>query len=174
MVAIGELKALRVKALLNSIEDRTIEFGSDEYIRNKLNIIRQEALLEQDSVNAISKHLKNNKITLDPDIAAISILNKAGVVVASTIKSVIGSDFSDHEEYIQITDIGMTVFTHRPHFTEYLGINSLELSAPIISMKNGEVAGIIINAYNEGLIDKTTNNRKGMGNSDRSERWRQY
>jgi signal transduction histidine kinase len=165
MVAIAESKTLHVEAFLNLIEGRTIDFSSDGYIRNMLDIIRPEALFEQDAVTNLSKHLKHNKMPLDPDISAILILDKSGTVVASTIKSVIGKDFSDQEEYLQITDKDITVFTHRPHFSENLEINVLEVAAPITSMKNGETTGIIVNVYNEELINKITSNHKGMGNS---------
>ncbi|MBC8552873.1 MAG: HAMP domain-containing protein [Candidatus Brocadiales bacterium] len=165
MIALAESKTLHVEALLNSIEGRTVDFASDGYIRNKLDIIKPKALLEQDAVTNLNKHIKNNKLLLDPDIAAISILNKAGTVVASTIKSAIGRDFSDHEEYIQITNKELTAFTHHPHFAEYLGIDALEVAAPIASMKSGETIGILINAYKEELINKITSNLKGMGNT---------
>ena len=165
MIAVAESKALHVEAFLDSIRGRTMDFSSDGYIMNKLDIIRLEALLAQDAVINLSTHLKDNKMPLDPDIVAITILNKAGTVVASTIKSVIGKDFSDREEYIQITGKGLTIFTHHQHFSEYLGINSMEVAAPITSMEDGETRGIIINAYKEDLINKITSNRKGMGNS---------
>ena len=165
MVAIAESKILHVEAFLHSIRGRAIDFSSDGYIRNKLDIIRTEKLPEQDAVINLSKHLKNNKMSLDADISAIIILNKACTVVASTIESMIGKDFSDQEDYLQITDKEITIFTHHPDFSENLGINVLGVAAPITSMKNGEITGIIINAYNEGLINKITSNRKGMGNS---------
>jgi signal transduction histidine kinase len=165
MVAIVESKALHIETILKAISGRTIDFSSDGYIRNNLDVIGQKALLEHNAVINLSKHLENNKMPLDPDIAAISILNKAGTVVASTIKSVIGKDFSSHEEYIQITDNDTSVFTHRPHFSENLGIYVLEVAAPITSMKSSEITGIIINAYNDDLIDKIASNHKGMGNS---------
>ncbi|MBC8550469.1 MAG: HAMP domain-containing protein, partial [Candidatus Brocadiales bacterium] len=167
MVAIVESKALHIEAILKSISGRTIDFSSDGFIRNNLDIIGQKALLEQDAVINLSKHLENNKIPLDPDIAAISILNKAGTVVASTVKSVIDRDFSSHEEYIQIIDKGTSVFTHHPRLSEYLDINSLDVAAPITSMKSGEITGIIINAYDENLIDKIASNRKGINKSNK-------
>ncbi len=165
MIAVAESKKLHVEAFLNTIRSRTIDFSSDGYIRDKLDLITPDALLEQDAVIDLCKHLKNNKILLDPDIEAIYILNKAGTIVASTITSVIGKDFSNHEEYKQITDKDITAFTRKPHFSKYLNKYSLEVASSITSMRNGETTGIIINAYSEELIDKITSNRKGMGNS---------
>ena len=165
MLAMVDSKILHVEAFLKSVKVRAMDFSSDGYIRDKLDIISQEELLEQEAVIDLISHLKNNKMPLDSDIASITILNKAGTVIASTAKSVIGKNYSDHEEFLQIAGKDITLFTHNPHLSDDLGINTLEVASPIRSMKNGETAGIIINAYNEEIIDKITNRREGMGNS---------
>ena len=165
MLAMVDSKILHVEAFLKSVKVRAKDFSSDGYIRDKLDIISQEELLEQEAVIDLISHLKNNKMPLDSDIASITILNKAGTVIASTAKSVIGKNYSDHEEFLQIAGKDITLFTHNPHLSDDLGINTLEVASPIRSMKNGETAGIIINAYNEEIIDKITNRREGMGNS---------
>jgi signal transduction histidine kinase len=166
MIAVAESKALHVETFLKTIRGRTIDFCSDGYIRDKLDIIDQKALLEQDAVIDLGLHLKNNKMPLDPDIAAITILNTTGTVVASTIKSAIGNDFSDHEEFVHIMGKNKKeVFTHHPHFQEYLSHNTMEVAAPVTSMESGQIIGMIINAYNQEIINNITSNRKGMGNS---------
>ena len=165
MLAMVDSKILHVEAFLKSVKVRAMDFSSDGYIRDKLDIISQEELLEQEAVIDLISHLKNNKMPLDSDIASITILNKAGTVIASTAKSVIGKNYSDHEEFLQIAGKDITLFPHNPHLSDDLGINTLEVASPIRSMKNGETAGIIINAYNEEIIDKITNRREGMGNS---------
>ena len=166
MIAVAESKALHVETFLKTIRGRTIDFCSDGYIRDKLDIINQKTLLEQDAVIDLSSYLNNNKMPLDPDIAAITILNIAGTVVASTIKSAIGNDFSNHEEFVHILGKNKKeVFTHRPHFQKYLNHNSMEVAAHVTSMESGQTIGIIINAYNQEIINNITSNRKGMGNS---------
>jgi signal transduction histidine kinase len=123
-------------------------------------------LLEQDAVVDLSSHLKNNKMPLDPDIASITVLNTTGTVVASTIKSIIGNDFSNHEEFVHIVSKNKKeVFTHRPHFQQYLNHSTMEVAAPVTSMESGQTIGIIINAYNQEIINDITSNREGMGNS---------
>ena len=166
MIAVAESKALHIEAFLKTIRGRTIDFCSDGYIRDKLDIINQKVLLEQDAVVDLSSHLKNNKMPLDPDIASITVLNTTGTVVASTIKSVIGNDFSNHEEFVHIVSKNKKeVFTHRPHFQKYLNHNSMEVAAHVTSMESGQTIGIIINAYNQEIINDITSNREGMGNS---------
>ena len=166
MIAVAESKALHIEAFLKTIRGRTIDFCSDGYIRDKLDIINQKVLLEQDAVVDLSSHLKNNKMPLDPDIASITVLNTTGTVVASTIKSIIGNDFSNHEEFVHIVSKNKKeVFTHRPHFQQYLNHNTMEVAAPVTSMESGQTIGIIINAYNQEIINDITSNREGMGNS---------
>jgi signal transduction histidine kinase len=166
MIAIAESKALHVNAFLNAIEGRCIDFSSDGYIRNELGKIKLNGSIDQDSIVNLSKHIRDRKMPLDPDIVAITILDSAGTVAASTVESVIGEDFSDHEEFVYIVGKNKKeVFTHHPHFQEYLSHNTMEVAAPITSMESGQTIGIIINAYNQELINKITSNRKGMGNS---------
>jgi signal transduction histidine kinase len=165
MVAVAESKIRHVEDFLDSIKGRTIDFSSDGYIRNMLDMIEPEALLEQDAPICLSEHLKNNKMPLDPGIVAIIVLNREGMVVASTINSTISEDFSDQNEYLQITDNDIAILTHSPFLSVNLGINVIEVAVPVTSMKSGEITGIIINAYNEELINKITSNSKGMGNS---------
>ena len=166
MIAVAESKALHIEAFLKTIRGRTIDFCSDGYIRDKLDIINQKVLLEQDAVVDLSSYLKNNKMPLDPDIASITVLNTTGTVVASTIKSIIGNDFSNHEEFVHIVSKNKKeVFTHRPHFQQYLNHSTMEVAAPVTSMESGQTIGIIINAYNQEIINDITSNREGMGNS---------
>ena len=166
MIVVAESKALHIEAFLKTISGRAIDFCSDGYIRDKLDIINQKVLLEQDAVVDLSSHLKNNKMPLDPDIASITVLNTTGTVVASTIKSIIGNDFSNHEEFVHIVSKNKKeVFTHRPHFQQYLNHSTMEVAAPVTSMESGQTIGIIINAYNQEIINDITSNREGMGNS---------
>ncbi|MGR3302466.1 MAG: sensor histidine kinase [Candidatus Scalindua sp.] len=166
MIAVAESKKLHVETFLNAIEARATDFSSDGFIRDSLNIINRKGLLKQDAVINLNKHIKDNKLPLDPDMASITILDKAGMVVASTVESIIGKDFSDYEEYVHVMDKDINkVFTHRPHFSEYLGQNAMDVAAPIISMESGESIGIIMNAYKHAIIDNITSNRKGMGDS---------
>jgi len=72
MIVVAESKALHIEAFLKTISGRAIDFCSDGYIRDKLDIINQKVLLEQDAVVDLSSHLKNNKMPLDPDIASIT------------------------------------------------------------------------------------------------------
>jgi len=166
MIAVAESKKLHIEAFLNAIEGRGLDFSSDGYIRSRLEKINIEGTHKQAAITDLNKHLKENKIPLDPDIAAITVLDRAGTVVASTVESLNGEDFSDHKEYVHIIGKNRNeVFTHRPHFSEYLEHNAVEVSAPITSMKSGETIGIIINAYNQEIINRITSNRKGMGAS---------
>lgn len=166
MIAIAESKSLHVEAFLNAIEGRCIDFSSDGYIRDKLDKINHEGPLNQDSIINLSKHIKDRKMPLDPDIVAITILDNAGMVAASTVETIIGEDFSDHEEYVHIIgENKKKVFTNHPHFLEYLGHESMEVAAPITSMESGKTIGIIINVYNQKIINYITSNRKGMGDS---------
>lgn len=166
MIAVAESKTLHIEAFLNAIEGRCIDFSSDGYIRDKLHKINHKDTLNQDLIINLSKHIKDRKMPLDPDIIAITILDKTGAVAASTVPSIIGEDFSSHEEYIHFAGKNKTgVFTHSPHFQEYLGHDSIEVAAPVISMVSGQMIGVIINAYQQNMIDNITSNRKGMGDS---------
>ncbi len=113
LTAIAESKKLHVETFLNAIKVRTADFSSDGFIRDSLNKINHEGLLKQDAVINLNKHLKDNKLPLDPDIAAITILDKAGMVIASTVESTIGKDLSDYEVYVHVIDKDINkVFIH--------------------------------------------------------------
>ncbi len=166
MIAVAESKKLHIEAFLNEIKTRGLDFSSDGYIRSRLEKTVLESSHKQAAITELNRHLKDNKIPLDPNIAAITVLDSSGTVVASTVESIIGENFSDREEYVLIMDRKRNeVLTHPPHFSEYLDHNAVEVSAPITSMNSGETIGIIINAYNQEIINRITSNRKGMGDS---------
>ena len=82
-----------VRTLINAWLWRTIDFSSDGFIRDAA----QEIILgtgNPEIVDKLNTHLRVNKMSLHPAMFEVSILDKSGVVVASSNDVEVGKDLS--------------------------------------------------------------------------------
>jgi len=134
---------------LDEMKTRALDFSSDGYIRDSLEIIAgQEASEKNEDLNL---HLLRNKKPLDENIVRIDILNLEGVVVASTDPRGIGEDrskerhFIDGKEEICVTGL---------HKTDIDGRTVLEVLAPIKDRVDPtKIIGVIVNYYDAILLN---------------------
>ena len=99
LVMISEAKKAHILSYLEAKKGRAIDFCSDGFIRDSLARILRGKHSERGTVNALNKHLIRNKMSLDPDIVAITVTDLNGKVVAATTESLIGEDLSKQELY---------------------------------------------------------------------------
>ena len=183
---------MHVMSFLEAKRGRTIDFSSDGFIRDSLEIIsrspaeRRAGRGDQSSVprpsrlrlaeeprlsppryNAVinlNKHLKVNKRLLDRHILAIDIVDMDGKVISSTNETMIGKDVSEQDIYIKgiSRNYGET-YVDQSHKSSYMDANCIFISAPLTSKRVGETIGVIINAYALASLNDITANRVGMG-----------
>jgi len=149
---------------MNGKRGRAVDFSSDGFIRDSLELISEGGWFQSDAVSNLNMHLKDNKKTLDPHIAAIAVVDLKGEVVSSTNEAMIGKDVSKHELFVKSirnsygeTDVGQTY--HSP----YMDVNCIFISAPLTSRRSGRTIGIIINANVLASLGEITTNRTGLG-----------
>lgn len=162
MTAVAESRKINVLSFLEAKRGRTIDFSSDGFIRDSLEQIIHGGGTR--TVADLNKHLLVNKRPLDPYVVAIAVLDQDGKVVASTHGAWIGEDMSNHDVFMQTAGKNNNeAYISRPCYSPLLGINSIYVSAPLISRVNGEKLGVIVNAYDLASLDEITTNRAGVG-----------
>ncbi len=74
---------------LDSKKWRVIDFSSDGFIRDSLEIISDRGT-QSDAVSRLNAHLRQNKKSLDTQLTSIAVLDIDGMVVASTTEEWVG------------------------------------------------------------------------------------
>ncbi len=161
LVAMSESKKLHLLDILDAKKARTIDFGSDGFIRDSQHIITS-AKDQSDAVARLTSHLKINKKPLDPHIIAIAIVDTKGKVIASTNETWTGEDMSDDEVFTRGI---IETYVDKPGYLSYLDTKCILISSPILSKTNDQLIGTIINAYSITILDAVSANRIGMGDS---------
>jgi PAS domain S-box-containing protein len=107
-----------------------------------------------------------NKMPLDPDIAAIEVVEMDGKVAASTNETMIGRDVSGQEIYKSAihTDYN-NPYVSQPYHSTYLDAKSIDVSVPLTSKRGSKTIGVLINHYDTTVLNKFVANRAGMGES---------
>ena len=163
LTAVAESRELHVVEFMEGKRERTIDFGSDGFIRDSLETITREGY-QSHAVISLNRYLKVNKKPLDHHIKAIAILDIKGKVVSSTHEPWIGEDMYREEVFSQA--IGKSFCdTHveQPQYIHWLNSNCILISAPLTNRKKNETIGVIINCYELEVLNEITANRSGMG-----------
>lgn len=166
LAMMSEAKKAHILGYLESKKGQTIDFCSDGFIRDSLARIFHGKHSERGIVNALNKHLIRNKMSLDPDIVAITVTDLNGEVVAATIESLIGEDLSKQELYSHaFKENTNKPFVIKPHLFPYLLHDGavLDIVAPVTSRLSSKRMGYLINHYRLSTLDKITTQRIGMG-----------
>jgi len=161
LAAMSESKKLHLLDILDAKKARTIDFGSDGFIRDNQNIISSRED-QSHSIARLTSHLKINKKPLDPHIIAIAIVDTKGKVIASTDETWTGEDMSDDEVFTRGI---IETYVDKPGYLSYLDAKCILISSPILNKTNDQLIGTIINAYSITILDAVSANRIGMGDS---------
>ncbi|MGR3292378.1 MAG: sensor histidine kinase [Candidatus Scalindua sp.] len=165
LTAVAESKKVHTLSFLDSKKGRVVDFSSDGFIRDNLEMINYRGMLSH-AVSDLNRHLKVNKKPLDSHITAIAVLDINGNVVASTNKLWIGKDMSEEDIFMSCVykNYGGT-YTGTTYNVPYLNESCIFISAPIINKQENKVLGVIINAYDIAILNEITTKRTGMGES---------
>ncbi|MCR4323036.1 MAG: HAMP domain-containing protein, partial [Candidatus Azambacteria bacterium] len=104
------------------------------------------------SQTALSRHLVVNKKPLDEKLAGISILNKEGIVIASTDESEIGKNESNDAYFIREGDAPIFVRTD-PDDVHFGIISPFVVAAPITDKDTHEFLGVIVNVFDSHKLE---------------------
>ena len=147
-------------------EVRTVDFSSDGFIRDNLEVInRGISHTRKESIIALSNHLSTFNKKLDRHIAEICVTDPKGVVVGCTSGTMIGKGISDNELlFLQgLRNVSGETYIGQSHYISSFDTNGIPISTPVISGKSGEIMGIIIYTYYLAALSEVTTNRAGMG-----------
>ncbi len=163
LTAVAESKKIHTISFLDSKKGRVVDFSSDGFIRDSLEIISRLGD-EGDAVSNLNQHIKMSKKSLDSQIAAIAVLDINGMVIASTTEEWDGIDMSKEDVFVNCLskDYGET-YTGKKYSFPYLNSNCILFSAPLTSKHDSKTIGVIINAYKIEILSGITNKRMGMG-----------
>ena len=163
LTAVAESKKIHTLSFLDGKRGRVVDFSSDGFIRDSLEIISSRGI-QSYLVSDLNKHLKANKKTVDSHITAIAVLDIDGIVVASTNDLWAGKDMSKENIFMSCVskNYGET-YTGKSYNIPYLNENCIFISSPLTSRQKNETIGVIINAYDIAILDEITTKRAGMG-----------
>jgi signal transduction histidine kinase len=165
LTAVAESRKVHIISFLDGKKGRVVDFSSDGFIRDSLEIISLRGILSY-AVSDLNRHLKVNKKTLDSHIMSIAVLDINGRVVASTTEEWVGKSMSRENIFMScVTKNSGETYTGKSYNIPYLNENCIFISAPLTSKLENKTIGVIINAYEIAILNEITTKRTGMGES---------
>ena len=141
----AQAKGKAIASLLDHLKGRAVDFSSDGFIRDST-----AAILEgnRKAVRDLNRHLRVNKMSLDPFLFGILVLDRRGRVLAATDPKEVGQDEFEHAYYRKALQLpyGAAVVTaaHRAHHFRP-GTPALAVAAPLTHRRTGERLGVLVN-----------------------------
>lgn len=151
LVLLAESKEVRILEYFDDITARTVDFSSDGYIRDETKRLLNEG--PDESKNALSRHLLVNKKPIDERLTGISILNKEGVVIASTDEKEIGKDESN-DIYFKEGQTGSVVVRTDPWDVHFNVISPFVVAVPITDKDTHEFLAVIVNVFDPHKLEE--------------------
>jgi hypothetical protein len=158
-------KRLHTISFMNHKIGRTVDFCTDKFIRNSLDKINHVQPRPEETIIALNKYITEFKMPLDPQITAIAVTDKNGIIVASSLKALAGKDISSQVIFKGAMDKMLgEAYVGQPAYMEPLGKNTLTISSPV-SHGKGANCGVLINYYDIAVLGEITTNRIGLGDT---------
>ncbi|NUN22069.1 MAG: PAS domain-containing protein [Candidatus Jettenia caeni] len=161
--AVAESKRLHMLSLMERIKTQTIDFSSDEFIRNCMRRALRGGSFYHDEAIRLNKYFSENKQLLNQHFIAIILVDKYGKVISSTNLNFIDKDMSNNDIFTQGISKSEGKTHIKLHYLSSLNTNCILISTPIISQHNAGLLGVIINVYNLRFLNEITTDRVGMG-----------
>jgi len=133
----------QVHVFLEAKRRQAIDFSFDGLIRDCTKEITEKEKRREYYTTAINTHLITNKVSLNPNILELFIVDFKGKVIASTDESRIGEDVSS-EEYFSELEL-LKTFAGDPYYDSNLEEIVVETSSVILSKVEQEAIGIMVN-----------------------------
>ncbi|MFQ5688184.1 MAG: PAS domain S-box protein, partial [Candidatus Scalindua sp.] len=161
--AIAESKKTHIISIMHAKKIRAVDFSSDGFIRDSLEIIIQSGG-DGDAVVNLNKHLTDNKMPLDPHIAVIDVVGVDGTVISSTTEMLIGQKLSDNENFQQLGNGAYgDAYIKEPCYSPLHSRLEIVASAPLFLRSGGRFIGSIMIHYDSSVLNSITNDHAGMG-----------
>lgn len=95
---LAEMSESSYFSFIKTLGGRTVDWSSDGYIRNTVEEILKTPVKDREPlIKALNSYLKNEKIIYDSDVLIIDILDKDGIVLASSKEERVGVDEKKEE-----------------------------------------------------------------------------
>ncbi len=133
------------------------DFSSDMDVIKSLGDINQPETDKASTIESLNKHLKLNKIPLhSPHILGISILDRNGIVVSSTINGAVGSDISGEDYFIRVKRDGyFEDLSYSEQFLEPV----IKVSAPVFDNEINRFLGVVVNYISGSSLANITRSK---------------
>ncbi|ODS33453.1 MAG: two-component sensor kinase [Candidatus Scalindua rubra] len=133
---------------------RIMDFSSDGFIRDCTEEINKREDRVRYYTTALNTHLAVNKRPLPPDILEVFIVDFNGKVISSTEIGQIGQDISDEVYFSKVMKRGSCIsdLHYSPEFKQY----TFEVARLLLSKKEQNPIGILVNRYNGNSLRKIT------------------
>ena len=112
---------------------------------------------EHNKLRRVNRRIKN-LIEVNKELVKVSLLDKNGIVVASTDQASVGSDKSADNTYLKAKE---ATYIKDIHISETFGMPAVDIATPVLL--NGEPLGVIIADLNVEELFKITLDRTGLG-----------
>ena len=151
---IVEFKEGELFLYLEKLKTTTANFASDGFIRDGMETINSNQKDTNKSIHALSRHLLENKLPLNPDLLFIDVIDSSGQIKSSTDDSRIGLDISTKKLFIN----GL----REMYITDIHGDNDdkmmIAVATPLWSRAGSKkILGLLVNHFNIEPIKKLFN-----------------
>lgn len=149
ILLLAEAKEGQVYVYLDSLELITAELASGA-IRDKMAEIARNNSAK--AIDGLNEYLVKRKGFPDSGLIDIHVLNKEGIVTASTDSKEIGKDKHEDRSFID-GEREVTVYSPLEEYSD-LYTNVLEVDAPLKDENTGEFLGVVVNVFKTDKLKK--------------------
>lgn len=141
----AEYKVGEIHLLMETLKTNTTDFASDGFIKNELRAISKKS----HSADELNYHLRKNKLPIQSDLMFIDVVNKHGLVIASSLDSRIGQDISEQLHFQKGLARSYVAELNQHNALQPIGI----VAAPILSNDRAQLPlGVLVNHYRMNKI----------------------
>ena len=145
-------RGVHIETVVRGYKDDAVAVANEDAFRNAVDAIKENT----QAIEAANREMQE-VVNVHVNITDISILNKEGIVIASTRKQ-IGVDENDKEMFIK----GMEgAYAGDIYFSRFIRNNVINVTAPILS--NGQSAGIVDITFSAKEMQEIIADRTGLG-----------
>ncbi|MBM4056172.1 MAG: hypothetical protein FJ264_16190 [Planctomycetes bacterium] len=165
--AIAQTKNNHILSCITSKENRTIDFSSDGYIRERIEKIKH-GKYSQNIVKSLDNYLRTTKIPIDHDLKGIHIVDAECKTITSTHEEITDT-FISHEKDI-ISNVNFSnkkAYVTASHVCHFCNEKRFHIISPIYSLKSTQKKplGYLITCYDLSAINEITTDYKNLGDT---------
>ncbi len=135
--------------------------ASEQYIKKELELFNKEGRHLKSAQKKLCKYL-NSRCSLYDSILSITILNKDGIIIASSNDIFLGEDKSDNSLYNMAKD---TPVVSDVYFSEEYQCGAIDFVVPVSSEKDGAILGLLVMKVDKSELDAVTTGESNIKGS---------